>query len=244
MDLPAGSVDSKGLMNPALPTDWDPTSESFSQAMSQWREKVLPLVKAASATAPSFNLNLLEPGEPPLRVTLTGQARRRITASDFGMQTRDAAIYLQFLLVKQGAALTVDGQFGSGSRSEMQRILPSLSGTGENSVDFFRNYFANAIPPMLVPGTSSFTKAMKAWRQAVLEKAPAGLSSEVRSRISAPGFGNSKQDEALYLQVLGNRYGQAVTVDGRFGKQSRRAMGRCCPSASEDLPRQPNISDC
>ena len=108
---------------PTIPVALDPTNPAFMEAGRAFRERIREDLTRATGTRRGHVLSFPKDfgGETELRIS--GNARTRLLAADFGEEKRDKAIYLQILLVKDGHPMLVDGIPGPGTKGAFAKWL-------------------------------------------------------------------------------------------------------------------------
>lgn len=226
-----------GPWNWLIPARLNPTSVDFNRNMLAWRKVLLGQLLAAAKKKGKINFNVADAGGLMVRLPLGPSARARITSSKFGDQGRDAALFLQFLALKRGAELEVDGVFGAGSRLALAKLLEVDQVPASHRqvyLLFLENYFSKATPTLLDPSSQGFKRYQLAWANWVRpllmddsfthQGSLFRLSSQARSRILADNFGSVLKDELIFLQFLANHFGYQIKIDGNFGPHSRKTL--------------------
>lgn len=244
-DSATASVTAVVGAEPPLPNGFNPCDPAFATAMAAWQSQMVPLLRDIDSKA-TVEVMMETAVGVKVRLPITPAARRMITSGRFGEDYRHAAIYLQAVACEQGANLTIDGQVGNGTRRALQALLQRLDWRGDlDQYDrFLRDYFGRGLPLSLQPGNAAFRREMQAWWQRIVPAIEANttqvtwqpdyrdktiqlrLGDVALKRLQKSNFGDRRSDELIYLQFLARSYGAPLVVDGQYGPNTERALGR------------------
>ena len=107
---PAATVD-------VIPAAINPTSDLFQRDMASWKRELGPTLRKIRLKKCD---DLTWQG---LTFTICPTARREILSRSWGKKKKHKVIYLQYLANKNGSPTTVDGGWGTNTRTALERML-------------------------------------------------------------------------------------------------------------------------